>query len=203
MNEKLSAARGGVYGLLSRLYRQEVDPNLLTKLQKMSFPKGCPQAELEAGYRQLEGWLATATPEALEETAADFAKVFLGAGVVNGEAAFPYESVYTSQKRLVKQEAFEQVSALYTTCGVSFSTHSSDILADHISSELSFMGWLCGQGDEGKERHFLTHHLLNWAPAFCSDVAQYATSDLYHALAKLTAGWLAMEYKYLEHMTKV
>ena len=52
------------------------------------------------GADMIADWLADGAGEDKEETAAaDFARAFLGAGVVNQVAAYPFESVYTSPTR--------------------------------------------------------------------------------------------------------
>ena len=154
---ELNAAREGLYRLLSRLYRQEVDAPLLERLRGMTFPQTCPQPELEAGYRALERWLSAGTEDALDALAVDFARVFLGAGSAEGCAAFPYESVYTSPKRLVMQDAWERVKSLYAAHGVRIDTDSSELMEDHIAYELAYMALLCREGAErAEQRELLT-----------------------------------------------
>lgn len=191
---ELNAAREGLYRLLSRLYRQEVDAPLLERLRGMTFPQNCPQPELEAGYRALERWLSAGTEDALDALAVDFARVFLGAGSAEGCAAFPYESVYTSPKRLVMQDAWERVKSLYAAHGVRIDTDSSELMEDHIAYELAYMALLCREGAErAEQRAFLEEHLLTWVPAFCADLQRCAGTGFYRCVAQLTLGWLKLE----------
>ena len=191
---ELNAAREGLYRLLSRLYRQEVDAPLLERLRGMTFPQTCPQPELEAGYRALERWLSAGTEDALDALAVDFARVFLGAGSAEGCAAFPYESVYTSPKRLVMQDAWERVKSLYAAHGVRIDTDSSELMEDHIAYELAYMALLCREGAErAEQRAFLEEHLLTWVPDFCADLQRCAGTGFYRCVAQLTLGWLKLE----------
>lgn len=196
---ELNAAREGLYRLLSRLYRQEVDAPLLERLRGMTFPQTCPQPELEAGYRALERWLSAGTEDALDALAVDFARVFLGAGSAEGCAAFPYESVYTSPKRLVMQDAWERVKSLYAAHGVRIDTDSSELMEDHIAYELAYMALLCREGAErAEQRAFLEEHLLTWVPDFCADLQRCAGTGFYRCVAQLTLGWLKLEESLLQ-----
>ena len=80
--------------------------------------------------------------------------LFLAAGINQGKAAFPYESVYTSSKKIVMQEAWENVKKIYSQNGFSLEDGSSDILEDHIAVELEFMAHLCEKDNVNYEVSF-------------------------------------------------
>lgn len=193
MSDLHETQRGGIYSLLSRLYRQEVDSSVMTQLQGWTLPP-CANQQMERGYAQIQQWLTANAPQDLEAVAVDYASIFLTAGSSEGKGAFPYESVYTSPQGLIKQEAWEQVKVLYYISGVTFQGQESDIMEDHISSEFAFMAYLCYSGiKDCQQRAFFDTHIMNWAPTFCQDVLQYAKTPLYQGLATFTLGWLALE----------
>ena len=115
-------------------------------------------------------------------------------GSAEGCAAFPYESVYTSPKRLVMQDAWERVKSLYAAHGVRIDTDSSELMEDHIAYELAYMALLCREGAErAEQRAFLEEHLLTWVPDFCADLQRCAGTGFYRCVAQLTLGWLKLE----------
>ena len=72
------------------------------------------EPDLVEGYKEIEEYLENINEDSINELAADYARTFLGAGLSNGSAAFPYESVYTSKDRIVMQDAWADVSEIYT-----------------------------------------------------------------------------------------
>lgn len=198
---KMRERRGLMYRFIARFYRREADLAFLETLAAMRFPGGNGERELFEGYRLFTRFLeengtGSDTEEAL---AADYARIFLAAGRSDGEAAFPYESVYADRKRLVKQEAWSDVRRIYREAGVGLSDAPADCLEDHISCELEFMACLCGGQEEAaqEQQAFLENHLLNWIPAFTEDVLKYAETDFYRAAAKMTRGFILLEQSLL------
>lgn len=105
----------------------------------------------------------------------------------------PLESVYTSPKRLMMQEAHDEVREFY--CRVGIEVGSANVMPDHIGAELNFLSILfAGLTDKPEERpryekladEFLAAHLRNWVPRFAGDMEQAAGSPLYKALARIT-----------------
>jgi anaerobic sulfite reductase subunit A len=203
--------RENIYNLLARLYRVEVDAPLLWQLAEMGFPAECGDPELAEGYRMLTTWLRNPGSDPITDLAVDYARIFLGAGVYEGVAASPYESVYTSEERLIMQEARDKALAVYRARGL----HSADpmeIPEDHISLELEFMAHLCQEtlragGDWAcasillkEQKEFFEQHLVRWIPAFCADIAKCASTDFYKAIGKITLGFLNMEQEILEYL---
>lgn len=203
--EKLISNRGSTYGFLARIYRVEVDQELLDQMARMGLSIKVDLPEISKGYRMLKGFLKHLT-ESITDLAVEYARIFLGAGVKYGDGAYPYESVYTSPKGLVMQEARDQVLKLYREEGLDRAEESTE-LEDHIAFELEFMSYLCQKttealkdGDKGgalgylkKQKDFLEEHLMRWVPAFCDDVQRVARGDFYKAVAKITIGYLRME----------
>jgi TorA maturation chaperone TorD len=110
----------------------------------------------------------------------------------------PWESVYTSPKRLLMQEAYDAVLDLHREAGLTIP--DPHIHADHIGSELNFLAVLyeraeSGTGDEGKAaemaERFLSEHLRKWVPAFSRDLEAAAEMDLYRELSRATRATVA------------
>lgn len=204
--DSLMENRAALYGLLSRLYRVEADEALLTELRDQSFPADTGSGAMDAGYRALARYLSNCQENALTELARDYVNVFLGHGVDTYAAAYPFESVYTSEKRLLMQEARDEVVALYRAAGVDKSGSWKEG-EDHIALELEFMQILAQrtaralrEGDEAEaeallatQENFLEDHLLSWVLLMTLDMRRFAHTDFYRGLALLTDGFLATE----------
>lgn len=206
--------RENLYRFLARVYKVEVDQSLLEQIKVINFPVECCEAQLNKGYKILREYLENCSIDSLNDLAVDYAKVFLGAGISEGSAAFPYESVYTSQKKIIMQEARDEVMSIYAAKGLKKNDAKSNFFEDHISLELEFMAFLCheiqGALDTEKEEEilysvkeqmdFLKQHLLNWVPKFCDDVEKYADTNFYKGIAKITNGYLHLDDTILESL---
>ena len=208
----LYKSREQMYRLLSRLYLLEVDEELFGVLKEMKFPKDAADEELKEGYARMQGYLQDAAmrtqkedgqEEVLDELAVDYARIFLSAGVAQGKAAFPFESVYTSRQHLMMQESRNDVIALYADKGLTPGKDMYRVPEDHLGLLLEYMALLCAkaiQEEDGiqdasfaEQKEFLEQHLANWVPAFTADVMAYASTDFYRGLGKLTKGFLSLE----------
>lgn len=195
----LNDNRKNIYRFLARLYREELDMNIIEKMKKMDFPIDTEVRELNEGNKMLSEYIASADSERLTDLQVDFAKTFLGAGISQGGAAFPYESVYTSKKRIMMQEARDQVALLYRQKGLKKGDAYSKISEDHISLEMEYMACLCDSEITIEEqKKFFEEHLLNWVGDFCDDVENHSFTDFYKALSKITRGFLDMDRKIIK-----
>ena len=104
---KLIEQRAATYGLLSRLFRVEIDQELLDQLHGMRFPAATGNSDVDEGYLRLAKYLSNTWENSLTDLAVDYTRVFIGHGVDAYSAAYPFESVYTSEKRLLMQDARE------------------------------------------------------------------------------------------------
>lgn len=192
--------RAQLYSLLARLYRVEVDAPLLDALKVLSFPTAANET-LAEGYSMLSAYLKNCGEDVLDDLAVDYATVFLAAGSADGQAAIPCESIYTSPKKIFMQEAWEDVCRIYAEKGLTKGSKYSDLMEDHLALELEFMSELVKRRDPAAEKTFVENHLLNWLPAFVSDVDKYARVDFYKAVARITLGFLQMEHELLTALT--
>lgn len=205
--------RAWMYGLLARLYRVEVDPVLLEQLRAMRFPASTGNVLMDKGYRLLAGYVGRADAGTLTELAVDYVRAFIGHGIDGHAAAYPFESVYTSTKRLMMQGARDEVLALYRAEGVDKAPDWKDG-EDHVALELEFMKTLAERsaqalraGDDVEaarllevQRAFRDDHLANWVPTFARGMRIFAKTDLYLALADLTEGFLQVEREFMDEV---
>ncbi len=203
--------RSATYALLSRLYLREVDQELLDELHGMLYPVETGDAAMDEGYLLLATYLSNLWTGSLSELKVDFARCFLGNGVDGYAAAYPYESVYTSEKRLMMQDARDEVLAIYRVHGVGKAADWKEG-EDHIALELEFERVMGDRviealraGDEGAARGllaaqlgFLEDHLASWAPMMTADMRRRAQTKLYLGLARLTEGWLRTDLRFLQ-----
>ena len=205
--------RAEIYGIISRIYRVEVNEEFLAELKETSFPAKTGNDKMDRGYRLISKYLSRPTEGMLLELAVDYARTYIGTGTDGYSASYPYESVYTSEQRLVMQEARDEVLAVYRASGLNKSEQWKDE-EDHVALELQFEQILCERaaealrkGDEDAayqlfrtQRGFLKHHLLNWVPMMTADTRKFAKTDFYQGLSYLTEGFLAMDAEFLDEL---
>lgn len=211
---ELMRNRENLYRFLGRLYRVEVDGPLLEQMRVMCFPVECLETKLSEGYGVLREYLDNCGSDPLTDLAVDYTKVFLGAGIAEGCAAYPYESVYTSKKRVIMQDAWDKVRAIYAAKGLIKHSERPELFEDHISLELEFMAFLCHEiqsilvtKDESgvlsclkEQMDFLNQHLLNWVSTFCTDIEKYAQTEFYKGIGKITNGYLHLDSTIIESL---
>lgn len=143
---QLMTEREELYKFQARVYRREVDQKLLDTIRSLEIRSNA--SELPEALKVIRE-SATNSDDPLTDFAVDYARIFLGAGIAKGIAAYPYESVYTSRDRLVMQDAYEAVMKIYRANGIG--KLDADLYEDHIALELEFMGVLCRRAIEFAE----------------------------------------------------
>jgi TorA maturation chaperone TorD len=206
--------RSATYGLLARLYREEIDQQLLDRLHETLFPVATGDEDVDRGYLPIATYLSNLWSESVHELTVDFSRCFFGNGIDAYSAAYPCESVYTSPKRLMMQDARDEVLAIYRSEGLDKnSSWTND--EDHIAVELEFVQTLCDRTVEALERgdtaearrlvaaqhNFLDDHLCAWVPMMTADLKRFAKTDLYQGLAYLTDGFLRTDLAFLDDLT--
>lgn len=190
-------SRANVYKVLSRAFRSEVDAAFAVELADEFALSGSP--ELEESLAAVKAALAGADEAALELLAVDFDRVFYGMGPLTARHAFPYESVYTSDRGIMMQEAFSQVVRTYREQQLAKAPDFKEP-EDHIAVELAFMATLADRtaaflqaGEEeaavetvAQQQKFLQEHLLNWIDRFCADLKTAVGEGFYWHLAQFT-----------------
>lgn len=207
---RLNTQRAATYSLLARLYRNEIDEAFLTELRGMRYPLKTGNDNTDEGYRLMAHFLSNVWANTLDDLSVDYSRTFIGHGVDGYSAAYPYESVYTSPKRLMMQDARDEVLAIYRSYGLD-KQESWKEGEDHVALEMEFMQTLANRtadalkkGDEDEavalletQRNFLYDHLGAWAPMMTRDMKRLAKTDLYQGLAYLTDGFLATDLAFL------
>lgn len=209
----LMESRSQTYGLLSRLFRSEADEDLLIQMRMMKFPKATGNNLVDEGYELLYKYLRGTWADSVTELAIDYVRTFIGHGVNGFSAAYPFESVHTSERRLLMQEARAEVLAIYRANNLKRGAKWSEG-EDHIAVEFEFMQIMCertndalrNNNEEGAAKALLTQysflmdHLLNWVPMLVADMEQYARTGFYQGLAKLTMGFICTDKELLEDL---
>ena len=203
----LMEARKRMYQLFSRIFILEVDEKLFRDMKEMQFPEVPEDTDFAVGYRKLRDYFDSHDEEDILNLEVDYARIFLAAGVAQGLAAFPYESVYTNKKHLMNQEASQDVTILYAAKGLKAREDMYKIPNDHIGLEFSYMSLLCEDaaraaeaGDDAaleksmqEQREFCRNHMKRWMIMFCNDVIRYAGTDFYRAVGTICRGFVREE----------
>lgn len=205
--------RMATYQFLSRLFGVEVDQKLYDTLLEMRFPTNTGNSLVDEGYRLMCSYLSKADGPVLTELAVDYVRAFIGSGNDGFSAAYPYESVYTSPKRLMMQDARDEVLVLYHAADLDKKDSWKDG-EDHIALELEFCQILTERALEAVEaadeeraakyllqqRNFLEDHLLAWYPMMAADLEKFPRTDFYRGLGKLTSGFLQNDLDFLNEV---
>lgn len=190
--------RALAYTFLAAAYRSEITREFLQALQANP---------LSTDEGVLGGFLATLKDADLErmrvDLAAEYAALFLN---MSAHPVPPYESVYTSDRHLLMQEAHRSVIAEYARAGFGKDEWFREP-ADHLAIEFEFMATLAerscvafdaGAASEAREllewqRRFFEEHIENWVYRFCDDLERQARTLFYRDLASLTRDCLDQE----------
>ncbi|WP_241158199.1 molecular chaperone [Adlercreutzia sp. ZJ138] len=211
--QQIMQSRARMYGLLSRVHFKEVDEDFLKELKHMHFPQNTGNAEVDDAYLRLYVFLRKTHETVLDDLAVDYARAFIGSGTLDTRAAYPFESVYTSNTGLTMQDARDEVLAIYRSQGLdkSDSWRESE---DHLALELLFMKELSERThialkteDETEaisllavQKNFLEDHILNWIDMFAGDVPEYTKFDFYRAFADLTLAYTREDHNLLAEL---
>ena len=205
--------RARTYGLLARIFRVEVDGKFLEELRHLRFPTSTGNEHVDYGYRTMYNYLKGTWEDTLLDLARDYARTFIGHGNNGRSAAYPFESVHTSEKRLLMQDARDEVLAIYRANLLKKGDEWNDC-EDHIALELEFMQVMSertakalkeGKEDEAVEmlktqRAFVGQHLANWVPMFVSDIKYFSQTDLYIGAGELLLGFVQTEVEALDDL---
>lgn len=205
--------RARTYGLLARIFRVEVDGKFLEELRHLKFPTSTGNEHVDYGYRTMYNYLKGTWEDTLLDLARDYARTFIGHGNNGRSAAYPFESVHTSEKRLLMQDARDEVLAIYRANLLKKGEEWNDC-EDHIALELEFMQVMSertakalkeGKEDEAVEmlktqRAFVGQHLANWVPMFVSDIKYFSQTDLYIGAGELLLGFVQTEVDALDDL---
>jgi putative dimethyl sulfoxide reductase chaperone len=200
--------RGNLHGFLAAIFRGELTPDLLHRIQDADFR----QALSGAGVQLDDDFLDRPEEQLLEDLAVEYAALFLGPG----EHISPHESVHVEGGTGVLWGLeTAAVQAFIEETGFVYDKDFTG-LPDHISVELEFMGNLTALEAEawrendreqalrsvGLQNEFLSQHLLRWVPAFCAKVEAAAGLPFYGKFARLLADFMESERAVTEDILK-
>ncbi|MCD8316917.1 MAG: molecular chaperone TorD family protein [Eggerthellaceae bacterium] len=205
--------RAAIYALLSRLFIKEVDDDLFNAL------KTEPPFEITTGNRGIfqgaelmEEYLESEDASTLD-LAKDYAKSFCGASSTQKTAAYPYESVYTSEDGILMQDARDAVMVWYGKYGVIKNKDFHDC-EDHVGLILEFYSYMITQFvnavkeddvDRANEiledqQKFMHEHLINWIPDFAHHVNMRARTDFYQGLGQVLLNYVRQDRTALDNV---
>ena len=203
--KEILSSRSASYAFLSRAYRQEMTVEILKTLGTAT---ATPEdSEASEGNRVLNRYLRGLDRADLKKVASDLAAEFAGLFLnASRQSVHPFESVYTSEERLLMQRARDEVLNEYRRAGLERIQEFREP-EDHIALEFEFMSNLCNKTLDSLQAHdrtaareslewqkrFFDEHLNVWIPRFCKDLARLAQSDFYRGTALLTAELLETE----------
>jgi TorA maturation chaperone TorD len=178
---------GRLFALLSSMYLCKPSRESLANWRQLLEDE--PLAEAEALRMALDA-VNLGSEQELEDILWDYTRLFIGPHRL---PCPPLESVYTSPKRLMMQEAYDEVREFYSRIGIEVG--SADVMPDHIGAELNFLAILFDRMVAEPEKRllfeelaeeFLSRHLRNWVPCFSADQEEAAETHFYKALARIT-----------------
>lgn len=208
----LATSRANVYRVLARCYAREIDEAFahdVTRAFSLESEDEALARELSAMCGALDG----ADAAALEQLAVTFDRVFFGMGPLGAKHAFPYESVYTSARGLMMQDAYAEVVQELRANGFAKDEAFTEP-EDHLAVELSFMAELATRSldaiesgsdedvvaDITAQLEFLRAHLLSWTARFCADL-EAACEGFYAHLARFTRRFLELDERILAELS--
>lgn len=208
----LMNARSSSYRLLSRLWGVEVDAALWAELSQATLPSLPDLPAFDAGYRQLERYLRRDADGVIEDLAADYAVLCLGARRSDG--ADPYGSVHTSDAGIMMQQEWVDMLYLYADLGLQLAPTTTEP-EDHLAIVLECMSHLSRRTVDAlaagephaesiaRQISLLDDHLLRWVPAFVEKVHRLAGTDFYRAVATITIEYLKLDREVLAELEPV
>lgn len=189
------------YKLLSSIYYLELTEEQLAGLAAGGFAYPDDGSDMARGCREIRTYLKRRGANARQDLAVDYARIFLAAGVYEGETAVPFESVYTSKEGILMQDSRDDVVRIYGLNGLRI-PRELNVPEDHLAFELEFMAHLSDRiaaalGEEGEasdgvlslmrtQLSFIDEHLLNWVPQLAQRVEAYAKLAFYPAVMTVT-----------------
>lgn len=209
---KLFDSRAQMYGLLASLFREELVWKQIAELKAMRFPAGTGNESIDRGFRDMFEYLKTAWQGSVTELRIDYARTFIGSGTSGYSAAYLYESVYTSDRRLLGREARGEVLQYYRNNGLKKGKWND--MEDHLALELEFIQVLSlrtrdalVEGNEEEalnlircQHDFVRDHLNNWLPMMAGDALRFSETKFYQGVARLVLGYCEDDEKLLHEI---
>ena len=197
-----ASQRSTIYGLLARVYRKELTPELLRQIKDPQFMGVLSGLGIQLG----DEFFSRQEEDLIEDLAVEYTRLFLGPG----KHISPHESVHHDIQggdwgKLWGKSTVE-VKVFVETLGLKYKEDDHSI-PDHISVEFEMMQkviekeaeeWEKGGNDEALsflkiEKRFIDDHLIQWVPIFCNKVITQADHSFYREIAELTKSFIEFE----------
>ena len=201
---EITQARINMYGLLSRLFIEEVDPFTLAKIKENE-----DLLELFPNTREWDKfWEKDVMKLVEEDLSVDFTTIF----ILN---VYPYESVFVNDEGHINPTITNPTLIFYRDNGYSIDLNKTRALSpDHIGIELEFMMNLVQEElnalarEDKKEvervrkiqKKFLEEHLANWGLPYLLAVKDIVETPFYYDVADATLEFLMSN---LEHISNL
>ncbi len=201
---EMTQARINMYGFLSRLLIEEVDPFTLNKIKENE-----DLLELFPNTKEWEDFWEKDTMKLVEEDLnVDFTTIF----ILN---VYPYESVFVNDEGHINPTITNPTLIFYREHGYSIDLNKTRALSpDHIGVELEFMMNLVqeelnalAREDENEvkrlreiQKKFLEEHIGNWTVPYLLAVKDIAETPFYYDVADATLEFLMSDLEYLYNL---
>ena len=183
----------GALQLLSSMYLCKPSPEAVTGWTSLL---GADTPGLLDDLKGALRGIDTTSDGTMEDLLWDYTRLFVGPYKL---PCPPWESVYTSQKKLMMQDAADEVKKAYAEFGLILDDPA--VMPDHVGAELNFLALVYERADGEAERPsdgtrigeaFLNDHLMKWVPRFTEDMEMAAEAMLYKTLARTTRNALKL-----------
>ena len=211
--EHINALRARIYRMLSSLYFTELSMDQIKSLAEQDYRIFSElDPEMAQGAREVERALRHPHSGLREELAVDYAHTFLAAGSTKDEErAVPYESVFTSEERLLMGPARQSVYKTMLKEGV-LPDESLHVPEDHIAFECEFMAHMAENSVKALkdkkveetmrcvavQQDFRQEHLANWIDDLHAAVLKTGRTRFYRGVATMTRAYLRLDEELLD-----
>jgi len=201
---EITQARINMYGLLSRLFIEEVDPFTLAKIKENE-----DLLELFPNTKEWDKFWEKDVMKLVEEDLnVDFTTIF----ILN---VYPYESVFVNDEGHINPTITNPTLIFYRDNGYAIDLNKTRALSpDHIGVELEFMMNLAqeelnaiAREDEKEvervrkiQKKFLEEHLANWGLPYLLAVKDIAETPFYYDVADATLEFLMFDLEHLSNL---
>lgn len=197
------------YRFLSHVFFKELSEEAIEGLALGEYGESTGNECLDRGNRMIGRYFAFSGTDRRTQLACEYARIFLAAGTYTESraTAIPYESVFTSEEKLVMQGARDDVLLYYALDGfqVDPALHEPE---DHLSFELEYLANMNGRAESlvaagdwdellanmSRQGRFIESHLLNWLSALRETAQEYSQLTFYIGMLLVTEGYL-QEYR--------
>lgn len=160
---------------LARLLAAPPDRSVLAEVARLTVCS--PHDRLAAAVQRVAILALTADPEAIRD---EYLRLFVHP---SGAHILPWESTWTEIPPRLSGAAHSDALRFYARAG--FRPKSASEPADHIATELTFVGILAQRHQTGELAEFWRVHVMPWMPAFARRLKRETREPLYVAAADL------------------